>query len=72
MAIDFTLTESQKKLQKTVRAFALDLLEPVVRKADEEPDPQKGFLMMKAPYVEAYKLGLAMGFSTQGVRRRRQ
>ena len=62
MAIDFTLTQSQKDLQKAAREFALDVLKPVVAKADAEPDPQKAFAMMKAPYKEAYKLGFAMGF----------
>ena len=62
MAIDFTLTDAQKKLQKIAREFATEVLAPVVQKADEEPDPQKGFQMMKEPYIEAYKLGLAMGF----------
>jgi len=29
MAIDFTLTDSQKKLQKTAREFAKEVLDPV-------------------------------------------
>jgi nitroalkane oxidase len=62
MAIDFTLTSSQKKLQKITREFATEILAPAVQKADEEPDTQKAFQMMKGPYKEAYKLGLAMGF----------
>jgi alkylation response protein AidB-like acyl-CoA dehydrogenase len=62
MAIDFTLTNSQKKLQKLTREFATEILAPAVQKADEEPDTQKAFQMMKGPYKEAYKLGLAMGF----------
>jgi len=62
MAIDFTLTNSQKKLQQITREFAAEILAPAVQKADEEPDTQKAFQMMKGPYKEAYKLGLAMGF----------
>lgn len=62
MAIDFELTDAQKKLQRTAREFAVDCLEPVVRQADLEPDPQKAFEMMRGPYREAYKLGFAMGF----------
>src|SRR5271154_5792728 len=62
MAIDFTLSSSQKKLQKITREFATEILAPAVKKADEEPDTQKAFQMMKGPYKEAYKLGLAMGF----------
>lgn len=62
MAIDFTLTWEQKQLQKTAREFARDVLKPLVAAADAEPDTQKAFAMVKPAYVEAYKLGLAMGF----------
>jgi hypothetical protein len=62
MAIDFTLTQDQKALQRKAREFARDLLQPLVAKADAEPDTQKAFEMMKAPYKEAYRLGFAMGF----------
>ncbi len=61
MAIDFTLTAEQKVLQSTARQFAQEVLKPLVAKADEEPDPQKAFQMVKPAYVEAYKLGFAMG-----------
>jgi nitroalkane oxidase len=62
MSIDFTLTPDQQKLQKIARAFSEDVLKPVVKEADLEPDTQKAFQMMKGPYKEAYKLGSAMGF----------
>jgi alkylation response protein AidB-like acyl-CoA dehydrogenase len=62
MAIDFTLTPEQKTLRNTVREFARGTLAPLVAASDAEPDPQKGFQMIKPAYVEAYKLGLAMGF----------
>jgi len=62
VAIDFTLSPYQKKLQRNAREFALDILSPLVRPADDEPDPQKAFAMMKGAYVESYKLGFAMGF----------
>jgi alkylation response protein AidB-like acyl-CoA dehydrogenase len=61
MAIDFTLTPEQKALQATTREFAQEMLKPLVAKADEEPDPQKAFRMVKPAYVQAYKLGFAMG-----------
>jgi alkylation response protein AidB-like acyl-CoA dehydrogenase len=61
MAIDFTLTAEQKTLQLTARQFALEVLKPLVAKADEEPDPQKAFQMVKPAYIEAYRLGFAMG-----------
>lgn len=62
MAIDFTLTPEQKTLQNMARDFAQGVLKPLVAKADAEPDPQKGFQMIKPAYVDAYKLGFAMGF----------
>ncbi len=62
MAIDFTLTSEQKNLQKTAREFSQEVLKPIVAKADAEPDPQKGFAMVKPAYVQAYKLGFAFGF----------
>ena len=62
MAIDFTLTEAQRKLQRNAREFAIEILQPIVRQADEQPDPQKAFESMKGAYVECYKLGFAMGF----------
>ena len=62
MAIDFTLTDAQRKLQRNAREFAIEILEPLVRQADEEPDTQKAFEAMKGPYIECYKLGFAMGF----------
>lgn len=62
MAIDFELTQEQRMLQKTARDFAQGILKPLVAKADAEPDPQAAFAMMKEPYRQAYKLGLAMGF----------
>lgn len=62
MAINFELTDVQKKLQQSARAFAKDCLEPVVRQADLEADPRTAFEIMRGPYREAYKPGFAMGF----------
>jgi len=62
MAIDFTLTSAQRKLQKNAREFAVEILQPLVKTADEEPDTQRAFQLMKGAYVECYKLGFAMGF----------
>lgn len=61
MAIDFTLTEEQKTLQQQAREFAQNVLAPIVRQADEEPDPLLAFQMTKPAYVEAYKRGIAFG-----------
>lgn len=62
MAIDFTLTAEQKVLRATARTFANEILKPLVARADAEPDPQKGFQIIKPAYVEAYRLGFAMSF----------
>ena len=62
MAIDFTLTTAQQRLQRNAREFALEILQPLVKAADEEPDTQKAFQLVKGAYVECYKLGFAMGF----------
>src|ERR1700710_3221568 len=62
MAIDFTLSSAQRKLQKNAREFALEVLQPLVQIADVEPDTAKAFAMLKGAYVECYKLGFAMGF----------
>ena len=62
MAIDFTLTSAQQKLQRNAREFATEILQPLVRTADEEPDTQKAFHIIKGAYVECHKLGFATGF----------
>jgi alkylation response protein AidB-like acyl-CoA dehydrogenase len=62
MTIDFTLTPNQKRLQRNAREFAIEVLQPLVRAADEEPDTQRAFAMLKGAYVESYKLGFATGF----------
>ena len=59
MAIDFTLTKDQQDLQQTAREFAQDVLAPVVRAADAEPDPLVGFNLTKPAYMEAVKRGIA-------------
>jgi alkylation response protein AidB-like acyl-CoA dehydrogenase len=62
MAIDFTLSTAQQRLQRIAREFAVEILQPVVKAADEEPDTQRAFMMLKGAYVESYKLGFATGF----------
>ena len=62
MTIDFTLTAAQQKLQRNAREFAVEILQPLVKAADNEPDTQKAFQSLKGAYVECHKLGFAMGF----------
>ena len=59
MAIDFTLSEQQSQLQLNAREFAQNVLAPVVREADAEPDPLRAFQLTKPAYIEAYKQGIA-------------
>ena len=60
MTINFTMSEAQKKLQYDVRAFAENVLAPVVPVADREPDALKAFAMTKPAYIESYRAGIAM------------
>jgi alkylation response protein AidB-like acyl-CoA dehydrogenase len=60
MALDFTLSKSQRKLQAQARSFAESTLLPAAPAADREPDPAAAFALTKAPYIEAYKAGIAM------------
>src|SRR3954467_326286 len=57
--INFSLSDEQKKVQLAARDFAENVLAPVVREADREPDPLKAFQMTKPAYVEAYNRGIA-------------
>src|SRR4051794_41846307 len=59
MAIDFSLSNEQRELQANAREFAETVLAPVVRDADAEPDPLRGFQRTKDAYVAAYKAGIA-------------
>jgi acyl-CoA dehydrogenase len=59
MAIDFTLSDEQREVQASARTFAQDVLKPVVREADAEPDPLRAFQRTKDAYVQAYKAGIA-------------
>ena len=54
MAIDFTLTTQQREIQKTAREFARDVLAPVVRQADCEPNPLAGFNLTKPAYTHVW------------------
>ena len=71
MTINFTMSDEQKKLQYDVRAFAENVLKPVVAEADAEPDPLKGFQMTKPAYIESYRAGHRYVHAPGRVRRRR-
>jgi acyl-CoA dehydrogenase len=59
MTIDFSLSKEQKDLRTSARTFAENVLAPIVREADAEPDPLRAFQLTKPAYVEAYKAGIA-------------
>src|SRR6202050_4563284 len=60
MAIDFTMSVNQRRLQRKARDFSEGILAPVISAADKEPDPMLAFQKTKGAYVEAYKAGIAM------------
>lgn len=60
MAIDFTMSPEQRKIQAMAREFSENVLAPVVPEADREPDPLLAHAKTKGAYVEAYKAGIAM------------
>ena len=43
MAIDFTLTEAQRKLQRNAREFAVEILQPLVKRPTRSPTPRRRF-----------------------------
>ena len=59
MAIDFTLTTQQQDIQRMAREFARDVLAPIVREADAEPNPLVAFNLTKPAYTQAVKRGIA-------------
>ncbi|WKA27455.1 acyl-CoA dehydrogenase family protein [Bradyrhizobium roseum] len=60
MAIDFTMSAEQRKIQKMARDFSEGVLAPVIPAADKEPDPMLAYQKTKGAYIEAYKAGIAM------------
>lgn len=60
MAIDFTMSAEQRKIQKFAREFTENILAPVIPAADKEPDPMLAYQKTKGAYIEAYKAGIAM------------
>jgi len=50
MAIDFTMSAEQRKIQKMARDFSEGVLAPVIP-ADKEPDPMLAYQMTKGAYV---------------------
>ena len=45
MAIDFTMSAEQRKIQKMARDFSEGVLAPVIPAADKEPDPMLAYQM---------------------------
>ncbi|MDR3465558.1 MAG: hypothetical protein P4M07_06410 [Xanthobacteraceae bacterium] len=57
MAIDFTLTSYQRRLQRVARGFANEILAPLVSAADENPDPQKAFQAIRGSPPSCWSTG---------------
>lgn len=60
MAIDFTMSLAQKAVQARARAFAENVLAPLIRTAHPDADLASAFVKKKPAYVEAYREGIAM------------
>ena len=50
---------SSASFESNAREFAENVLGPVVREADAEPDPLRGFQRTKEAYIAAYRAGIA-------------
>lgn len=62
MAIDFTLSESQRVLQKNAREFAERVLEPIVDKIDRSADAWESFLAGREAYRQTALAGFTKSF----------
>ncbi|MFC5994946.1 acyl-CoA dehydrogenase family protein [Pseudonocardia hispaniensis] len=62
MAIDFTLSEGQRELQKNAQAFAENVLRPVAERIDRAPDGWESFLAGREAYREMAKAGFTKSF----------
>ncbi|HTY55150.1 MAG TPA: acyl-CoA dehydrogenase family protein [Candidatus Binataceae bacterium] len=62
MAIDFTLTESQRELQANARAFAERVLAPVAARVDRIADPWEAFVATREAFREMAHAGLTKSF----------
>ena len=71
MPIDFTLTSYQRRLQRIAREFANEILDPLVREADEDPDPQKSIPGGQGRLRRELQTGIRHGLHPQEVWGRR-
>ncbi len=62
MAIDFTLTDSQRELQKNARDFAEGVLRPVADRIDHAADGWEAFLAGREAYREMAHAGFTKSF----------
>jgi alkylation response protein AidB-like acyl-CoA dehydrogenase len=62
VAIDFTLSESQRELQKNAKAFAEGVLGPVVGSIDRAADGWESFLAGREAYREMAHAGFTKSF----------
>jgi nitroalkane oxidase len=62
MTIDFTLSDSQRELQKNAQGFAEAVLRPTVVRIDRAGDPWEAFLAGREAYREMAKAGFTKSF----------
>lgn len=62
MAIDFTLTDSQRELQQNARTFAETVLRPVADRIDRAADGWEAFVAGREAYREMAKAGFTKSF----------
>lgn len=62
MAIDFTLTDSQRELQKNAKDFAEGVLRPIADRIDHAADGWESFLVGREAYREMAHAGFTKSF----------
>ncbi len=62
MAIDFTLTDAQRQLQKDAQGFAEGVLRPIVTTIDRAADAWESFLAGREAYREMGRAGFTKSF----------
>ena len=66
MAIDFTLTDGQRELQKNAKDFAEGVLRPIAERIDRAADGWESFLAGREAYREMARAGFTKSFIPVG------
>jgi acyl-CoA dehydrogenase len=62
VAIDFTLSDGQRELQKNAQAFAEGVLQPIVERIDRAADGWDSFVASREAYREMAHAGFTKSF----------